>query len=323
MAVPEERINWSDIIRTAIPAFLLMMLRVYPVFLIPLYLLASRRGLKSLIIAAVLTASAFFAAGYSLAGTMLAEYGVWQTAEKLVIPDLLFVVLLTAAAVLTEIIKSRVERSLYRILIIGSGLGFISLTVLYVLGKTGLFEDVVKLQQDFVNAVYNTAVTLTGEELQADAAVFRKIFLGCTMVSVVLILAANWRIAQFFIRRRERRNPFSLTGFFLPEKFIWPLMFSWAGVLADRIVGLGFFGYLLINTGWIFLFIYILNGFGILRYLTENGLITGLIAIAVAGAAVLTLIIPGLYIVLIVGVCGLGVSEVWIKYRNFQRREDK
>lgn len=323
MAVPEEHIDWTDIIKTAIPAFLLMLFRIYPVILVPLYMLSSRHGLKSLIITAVLVLTAFFAAGYSIAGMMLAEYGVWQTAKRLVILDMLFVGLLVLAVVLIEIIKSRVERNLYRILIIGSGLGFLSLSVLYILGNNGLFEDVVKLQQDITEAVYVTGLSLTGEELHSGAAVYMRSFLGSAMVSVVLILAVNWRIARFLIRRRERKSPYSLTGFFLPEKLIWPLMISWAGVLIDRILDLGFFGYLMINTGWIFLFLYILNGFGIFRYLTVNGLISGVIAIALVGTVVLTLFIPGLYIVLIVGICGLGVSEVWIKYRNIQRREDK
>lgn len=107
-----------------------------------------------------------------------------------------------------------------------------------------------------------------------------------------------------------------LLRFSVPDRLVWALLISWAGILLDSVVDLKFFGYLVWNAGLIMMFIYGLQGIGIIRYLFGKYNTPGGIRILFGVVFVILLFWPGLNLIVMIGVPLLGVSEIWIKYRK-------
>jgi hypothetical protein len=113
-----------------------------------------------------------------------------------------------------------------------------------------------------------------------------------------------------------------LGRFTLGEAYIWPLIVCWGGVLASRFVNTGSLAIVAWNGGLIFLSLYALQGLAIILHLIKrlpflkspfSFLILGLIAL---------FFYPPLVFILVVLAAGLGVSEIWIKYRKRDKENE-
>ncbi|MEW5816027.1 MAG: DUF2232 domain-containing protein, partial [Spirochaetota bacterium] len=130
------------------------------------------------------------------------------------------------------------------------------------------------------------------------------------------ILSGNWWLGTSIGRRLKGEQAFEITRFSLPDFFIWPLLVSWAGILLDLFKNIGILGYVFWNAGFISLFLFGLQGLGIIRFLFgKHKVARGLRLISGIVLAVFILW-PGLNIIVMIGIPGLGVSELWIKYRK-------
>jgi hypothetical protein len=133
-----------------------------------------------------------------------------------------------------------------------------------------------------------------------------------------VILSANWWAGTSIMKRAGREKRFDITRFKLPDIFIWPLLISWAVVLLDVVKGIGWPAYLFWNTGMIALFLFGLQGFGILRHLLKKYALFRSLKTLLTFIVIILVFIPGVNWVIIIGFPGLGVSELWIKYRKAQ-----
>ncbi|RKX77324.1 MAG: hypothetical protein DRP87_09545 [Spirochaetes bacterium] len=131
-----------------------------------------------------------------------------------------------------------------------------------------------------------------------------------------LFLIFNWRGGTYIVEKLNRRKVDRVINFFMPEKMIWPLLVSWAGIFIDRFLDLGLLGYAFWNVGSIFLVLYALQGIGILKYLFNRYNFSRLTRVFIGLALVIMLFWPGVNLLVIVGIPALGVSELWIKYRK-------
>ncbi|MGM0431224.1 MAG: DUF2232 domain-containing protein [Spirochaetota bacterium] len=118
---------------------------------------------------------------------------------------------------------------------------------------------------------------------------------------------------QIHIRRSLAQDSW-FAGFKVPEVFVWPFMISWAVVLLSQITSLGFLEIIAWNAGLVIGFIYFFQGAAILSFLVRKRGMRLTPGIMVLLFAVL-LFIPGVNIVLVVGIPLLGISEIWIRYR--------
>ena len=128
--------------------------------------------------------------------------------------------------------------------------------------------------------------------------------------------AAEAERAEYPFGREPLTTKKVLLRFSVPDIMVWALLISWAGILLDSLVDLKFFGYLVWNAGLIMMFIYGLQGIGIIRYLFQKYNTPGGIRILFGVVFIILLFWPGLNLIVMIGVPALGVSEIWIKYRK-------
>ncbi len=134
-------------------------------------------------------------------------------------------------------------------------------------------------------------------------------------LSITVYLGRLWEARTFGAGQRLPR----LKEFMIPEIFVWPLIACWAVVLLGRFQDLRGIEIVALNGGLILLFLYGLQGIGILRHLVDkHGLRRRFNMIAIL-VVILMLIFPPLAILLLVLVPGLGVSEIWIKFRQTRK----
>ena len=136
------------------------------------------------------------------------------------------------------------------------------------------------------------------------------------------MLTVSWYISDAVSRKWHKKPKFQLINFIVPETLIWPLIVSLVGVLFDVFIGLGWFGYLMWNSTFIMIFIYGLHGIGLVKYLIARYKVPGNIRRFIAIISFAVLLLPGVNLVILIGVPMLGVSELWIRFREGENYEN-
>jgi uncharacterized protein YybS (DUF2232 family) len=159
--------------------------------------------------------------------------------------------------------------------------------------------------------------TLLFASMDADAvySLISQLFVRNYLFSYFLVMSSSWLIADRFYARVSGRSSFNLLFFRVPESLLWPIIAAWAGVLLDSTVGIPVIGFLFWNYGMILLFLYALQGIGVLKYLFGRHGVSRLIQMLVVFSAAVVMLTPRLNLVLIVGIPLLGLSEYWVHYR--------
>ncbi len=159
--------------------------------------------------------------------------------------------------------------------------------------------------------------TFLGEmDTQELVRFFGQVYIRNYLFGYFLLLSASWAIATAVYSRSSGISGFSIDRFYIPERLLWPFLIGWAGVLIDSFAGIPAIGFIFWNAALILLFLYGLNGVGIMKTLFHRyGVGVGL-RIAVAIAAVIILLTPRLNLILLIGVPLLGLSEYWVRYRE-------
>lgn len=205
--------------------------------------------------------------------------------------------------------------------------------ILYVKGDTRFSESITIIFEnlaDVLNRMFMQSDLEASEVVrlvQASAliTVVREFFFRSFLFSYFALLTFSWWMGtQLGTRSLGRKaNITKLVDFNLPEVFIWPVIGSLAVVLADAAVGLSVLGYLAWNTGLIFLFLYGLEGLGIIKFLFNRyNLPKGIRWLFIAALCILVLS-PTINIIVLLAIPGLGISEIWIHYRKEGRSTEQ
>ena len=136
-------------------------------------------------------------------------------------------------------------------------------------------------------------------------------------------LSITWYVTKIWEARTYGREVKRLVDFHLPDNFIWPLIGSWSVVLLGRFVNLYSLEIIAWNGGLVFLFLFGLQGMGILRHFMRKYRISQRLHLLIGIGFFIVIFFPPLTIALFVLVPGLGVSEVWIKHRMERKETDE
>jgi hypothetical protein len=155
--------------------------------------------------------------------------------------------------------------------------------------------------------------------------------MGSLIFGYFINLSAAWYAGTLWGSRLMGRyvTPLRPVDFYVPDFFIWPLIFSWAAVLASYLVSrlpnaavsLKAVEIVAWNTGLVFLLLFGMQGLGIIRVLMSRYQIARRIRPIWIALAILIVLFRPLTVAFLVLVPGLGVSEIWIKHR--QTRNEK
>jgi hypothetical protein len=141
-------------------------------------------------------------------------------------------------------------------------------------------------------------------------------------VGLLIMLVVNWYLGSLLAHRFSTGVPAPprVDRFAMPAEAIWALSGSIA-VLVLAVVGdfrvLEAVGW---NLSVAALTFYALQGIAVIRHLLRYYRVQQGVRMAVIVGVVVLLFVPGMNIMVLLGVPGLGVSEHWIDYHRFERR---
>jgi hypothetical protein len=177
------------------------------------------------------------------------------------------------------------------------------------------FTESMAQQQSSWSQLLGTGLTDT----QQMFTFIKEVFFRNYIFTYFLLVTGNWYAGTVIGNRSLQKEYPSISEFVIPDFFIWFLLGSWTGVLIDTLLGLGPLRYLFWNIALISLFLFGLQGFAIARHLLDKYNVARGTRFALGLAALILFFIPGVNLVLIVGLPGFGLSELWIKYRKAER----
>ena len=136
-----------------------------------------------------------------------------------------------------------------------------------------------------------------------------------------LLLTGSWWLGTVIGARSTGRKPelTRVVDFKLPDTYIWPLIASLALVLLNLAVPIELAAVLGWNTLLILLFLYGLAGLGIIRFLLKKTKVRPGMRWMLLAAILILAMPPRIGFAVLILIPGLGVSEIWLKYRRPER----
>jgi hypothetical protein len=311
-------------------------------FLIPLQVLYIRRGKKSFGWAAVVSLVSIIVIGLLLtrrwtSGDALAA----ATASSLQTPSLVFeltvVVLMIGGLALIQLPEMNPALRLPRYpratrLVLATVIaGALSVpAVLYLTGNEA-FSAIIReffstLVQSTNSAISNSrpeTLPVAVQPIQTESLLrFISMVLRRTyLFYYFLILTFSWWLGTIIGARSMGNHPglTRIADFKLPDRYVWPLIASLALVVMNLLIPSQPLEILSWNALLILVFLYGVSGLGIIRFLLRKRNVRPGVRWLLIMAIVFLAMTPRIGIVVFILVPGLGVSEVWLKYRREER----
>jgi len=294
-------------------------------FLAPLQVIASRRGLRGLLIAA----GAFLVVFLAIRFYPVVSTGGTATLDVLTYLEIGIITALLLGLVAINLPLRRRPRTLFMVLgaTAIAGLAAVPVGILlradagFQASMNGLFAEISKT----LSSVFTTTGDGVANSLMVgilEPARLRQIseayLLRSLLVDYVTLLSFSWWVGQAAASRAlvlVAGPRFQFSHFRLEGYWLWPLIGSAALVLADLAFGLSVWAYPVWNVALVVLFLYGLQGMAILWFLFDKHHIPRFLWILlVVGLAILAAS-PGAGVFIVLAVPVLGISENWIRYR--------
>jgi len=212
-------------------------------------------------------------------------------------------------------------RTLYRVLAVTLGAGMVSIPLVYLLGRNEGFSPFLRAQIQSVAGLLQPGAEESGAlafDIDAlTAYVVRMLLRNYLFVYFIIIAGSVWagrRIAA----RMAGEGAAGLRSLHVSDWLIWPLLVSWALVLVDFWVGTGAVGHAAWNIGSIMLFVYGMQGIGIMQAFLDRRNVPRHLRILLGAGMAAMIFLPGVNLVILVGLPVLGVLELWIHFRKRQ-----
>ncbi len=316
----------------------------FALFLIPLQVVASRRGVGPLLLACGIFMLVFAAL------RLVPPFGGALAPDILSVVETLFVVVLFLAlfAVNLPLLGGGRGRALYRLVGATAGAGLVSVPILFWLSGSAQYQAAMGAIFNEVSKGLTSLFSRSGEmdsvmsTLLAPEALRRMsdAYLSRSLLAIFFVLLSfSWWAGQASASRSlpPGRTRFRFSGFHLESFWLWPLIAAFALILADLFLGnrgparnaaaggaVGaspVWAYAAWNVGIVMMILYGLQGLAIVRFQFEkHGLPRLLWLLLLVGLLVLAAS-PRVGLFVIVALPVFGASETWIRYRVPVTRE--
>jgi hypothetical protein len=293
-------------------------------FLVPLQVAAVRRGLPGLLLSAAFVVAG--AVGLRVVQLLSAGQGASWAPLSAVEAGAMIVAL--AGIVIVNLPALGRFRGLHRVLAGSLAAGVLSVPLILLIpgipgfqeGMDKVFAEVSRMLQSFLPPAGGGPALLGAmpgaQELQKISVAY---FLRSFLMDVFALTAFTWwagtGAARLSLPPGVRPERARFSGFRLEGAFLWPLIGSWALILADLVFGISVVSYVAWNAGLVLLFLYGLQGLAILRFLMEKHHLPRLLWFLLLVVIVVLLFQPRGSLFVIVVIPAFGVSENWIRYR--------
>jgi hypothetical protein len=293
-------------------------------FTVPLYALYYRKGFSDLLKASgtvfvILIVLAFWKTRL-VADTDLRRALV---VIEMIIPVLLMLGLFFVIDVIPVISG---YRRLLRMLIATLAAALVFVPVYILLVNNQVFTDAVTAQLNAVVGVFTAEETGTYETevfksyLGEEGLIgyMKNFYLKSAGAIYFLILMISSRAADLVLVRFGRKGILRLVDFNVPEILLWPMLLSAVAMLVDifDLLKLGIISPIIWNASIILLFLYGLQGLAIIRSLFIRFKVPNGLRLMTEFILIMILVMPGINLVVIIGLPVLGISETWINLRK-------
>jgi hypothetical protein len=312
------------------------------VFLVPLQVLYIRRGEKSFRWAAFVALVSIIVVGLLLTRMRTSSDALASAAaSSLQIPSLVFeltvVVLMIGGLALIQLPEMNPDlrlpryRRATRLVLATVIAGALSVPTILYLKDNEAFSSVIREFFDALVQATNSAInnsqteTLPGavQPIQTETVLG---YIGMVMRRTYLfyyflILTFSWWLGTIIGARSMGKRPglTRIVDFKLPDRYVWPLIASLALVVLNLLVPIKPLDILAWNALLIVAFLYGISGIGIIRFLLRRLNVRPRIRWLLIIAIVILAMTPRIGIAVLILIPGLGVSEVWLKYRRDER----
>jgi hypothetical protein len=289
------------------------------IFVIPLAVLYRRRGFYTGLAGCAITAA-------GIAG--LKAYQMMESALGALRHDLLGIALVVPLSFLIGLTLLEAPflgkfHSWQKLVFASLAAGLVYIPLLYLLETSSEFDAMLYAQVEAMMRAFqaNQASMLPLVSVEEIVNLSRKVFLNTFLAGYCFTLAANWVIGvKMAMRIHGVLGEFpAYRSFRLPEKAVYVFLASWALVFAAFFRDLGVAGIVAWNCALLVSLLYMCQGIGIIKVRTEGvPRVFKLLVMALCFTLVFT---AGVAFILgsMAGVSLLGVSELWINYRNKAR----
>lgn len=298
-----------------------------PFFLVPLQVLRVRKGGKAFLLGSCLSLLATLGVRLALSGRALGTAGL----PFMVLEAALLLCLLGGLAwIQLPELSGRPSRlpggRAARLLAAAAASGAVSIPLILYLRKSGAFTEAMREIFAAVSAALDQMLG-QGLELPQGQTMFKpeqlqamtgQMLLRSYLADYFLLLAFSWWAGNLIgARSLGRRSAATrLEHFRLPDGYVWPLIAGLAVLLLGLLIPLGVVNFAAWNLTLIMVLLYGLSGLGIIRFLLRRAGAPPGLKIGIALALIILAFVPRINLALAVLIPGLGVSEIWIKYRR-------
>ncbi len=322
MTIPKWRSEWGDLLVASLISFILYQMNMIILFCIPLQILFIRKGERHLLYGCATVMAALVVAG--IIRTAPADDSVFR--RGIVFFEIGLPAVFLAGLIAVDYRWNARFRTLYKVLLVTLVAGAVSIPVIYLLGRNDGFSTFLKNQIGSIVGLLQAGAEENAEasrlfQIDVDMLTERilELILRNYLFMYFLTVAGSVWIGRSIAGRLSRSKPESLRGLHVPDRMIWPLLASWALVLADVLVSIGAVTYAAWNIGLIMLFIFGMQGIGIIQTILDRRAVSRQIRVALTAGMVFLVFWPGVNLVVLIGLPILGVSELWIHYRKVRK----
>ena len=298
----------------------------FALFLVPLQVVASRRGLRSLLAGVCIFFLVFLVIRF---WPFVVSRGA-SPPDLLVFMEIGIVALLLLGLVGVNIPAKKRPRTAVVLIAATAFAGVVGFPALLVLTRTsafqqamnGLFADMARI----LSTALAPAADGIGSSLLAPLLVparLREIseaFLARSLLAdYMVLLTFSWWAGQAAAARAPAffgiQPSFRFFRFRLEGWWLWPLIASGALVLADLFFGVSSWAFIGWNIGLVLLFLYGLQGMAIVWFLFDKYHLPRFLWLLLVAGLVIIAASPGVGAIVLVAVPLFGISENWIRYR--------
>lgn len=326
MSLQASQRGWREILAVSLVSIILYQFNMLFLFLIPVQLLHVRRGDRELLAGAGIV----FAATVAIALSRIALAGAEALTGAIIVIEAAVPLLLLGGLAAVNLKwpgrPARYVRSV-KLIIVSSAIGLIAAPFLISGMRDNGFEQFVLEQIEAFTVSLNTAAAGDPsmmysfadllQDTEALAALITEILLRTFVFSYFVLIAGSVWVGEFVGSKTMDHVTYPLIrNYRVPERWVWVFLLAWAGILLDVVAGVGGFRYAAWNLGLIMLFLYGIEGVGIVRHWLVARGVSGWIRMALGVGVAIMLFWPGANVLVMIILPGIGVSETWIRYRK-------
>jgi hypothetical protein len=323
MDFPRWRSEWGELLVASLISFILYQMNMIVLFCIPLQILFIRKGERNLLYGCAAVMAALVVS--ALIRTTAVDDSVLR--RGILLSEIALPVAFLAGLIGVNYRWNGRLRTLYKVLGVALAAGVVSIPVIYLLNRNDGFTNFLKNQVGSVVGLLQSGTEEGSDAVglfQIDVDLLTEAILGIALRNYLfayfLTIAGSVWLGRSIAARLARTRGEGLRTLHIPDRLIWPLLVSWALVLADVLVGIGAVTYAAWNIGLIGLFVFGMQGIGIIQTILDRRLVSRQMRIVITAVMVLLVFWPGVNLVVLIGLPILGVSELWIHYRK-ERKE--